>query len=843
VVDGLPTLSSGKVDRNRLPAPREREKKARAVQTFKSPFEQKIVEHWQPLFEPLTVSPHDDFFVDLGGHSLLAATMVSRLRKDADFSDLSVSDVYAFPTAERLAAELQARREKAKARQTSKVAGATSDSKGEPHRPPRLRHAICTLAQTIALYPIVAIYGVQWLAPYVVYCWLADAGETLWTAAGAAIVVMLGILPAALLLSIVLKWTILGRFKAGEYPIWGWYFFRWWFITHIIGSIPVDFLAGTPLLGWYYRLMGAKIGSGVYFGTDAVGTFDLLTIGDDASVGQDASLLGYTMEDGKLKIGPIVVGDRCFIGARAMLCPNTTMDDDARLGELSLLPSGKRIPQGERWIGSPARPLTAAESEHLPAVATPVEHSGWLHHTVFGLLYAIGVLLLPTSYLMAILPGLAILNYMGRALGDWYLLASPLVAISFVVLLCLEIAAVKWILLGRVLPGRYRLESWFYLRKWFVDQLMDISLDMLGPLYATLYLAPWYRLLGAKVGKNAEISTACATSPDLLTLGDGSFIADCVSLGVARVDRGAITILPTCIGTQAFIGNSALVPGGTAIGNDVLIGVQSAVPLASPGAQQHSTSWLGSPAIFLPQRQVNTAFSAESTYKPTRRLYCIRGFIEFFRIILPVTCFVVLTCWLIGIMAWMRFEFSLAWTIALFPALYIAAGVGSILIVIAAKWILMGRYVPSEKPLWSTFVWRTELLTALHENMANPFLVECLACTEWLCWFLRLLGAKIGRRVCLETTQFTEFDLVTVGDDAALNLDCTVQTHLFEDRVMKMSTVEIGPRCSVGAGSVVLYDSRLEEGSSLNDLSLVMKGESLPADTRWEGAPARPATA
>ena len=45
--------------------------------------------------------------------------------------------------------------------------------------------------------------------------------------------------------------------------------------------------------------------------------------------------------------------------------------------------------------------------------------------------------------------------------------------------------------------------------------------------------------------------------------------------------------------------------------------------------------------------------------------------------------------------------------------------------------------------------------------------------------------------------------------------------------------------CTVGPRSVVLYDSSLEEGSALDGLSLVMKGESLPAGTSWRGVPAR----
>ena len=136
-------------------------------------------------------------------------------------------------------------------------------------------------------------------------------------------------------------------------------------------------------------------------------------------------------------------------------------------------------------------------------------------------------------------------------------------------------------------------------------------------------------------------------------------------------------------------------------------------------------------------------------------------------------------------------------------------------------------------------MWRNELLNALHEHLAEPFLIGALSGTPFVCWYFRLLGAKIGRRVYMETTDLSEFDLAIIGDEANLNADCTIQTHLFEDRVMKMSTVEIAARCNVGAGSLVLYDTCMEEGSALGDLSLLMKGEVLPAGSRWEGVPAR----
>jgi len=98
---------------------------------------------------------------------------------------------------------------------------------------------------------------------------------------------------------------------------------------------------------------------------------------------------------------------------------------------------------------------------------------------------------------------------------------------------------------------------------------------------------------------------------------------------------------------------------------------------------------------------------------------------------------------------------------------------------------------------------------------------------------------RVGRRCYIDSTWFTEFDLVELGDECALNENANLQTHLFEDRVIKMGTVRVGERCAVGAMSTALYDTRMEPGSSLGDLSLLMKGERLPAGTRWVGIPAR----
>jgi carbonic anhydrase/acetyltransferase-like protein (isoleucine patch superfamily) len=55
-----------------------------------------------------------------------------------------------------------------------------------------------------------------------------------------------------------------------------------------------------------------------------------------------------------------------------------------------------------------------------------------------------------------------------------------------------------------------------------------------------------------------------------------------------------------------------------------------------------------------------------------------------------------------------------------------------------------------------------------------------------------------------------------------------------------MSHVHIGRECVVGHSSIVLYDTHLEPGAQLHSLSLLMKGETLPTGTHWQGIPAQP---
>jgi len=121
----------------------------------------------------------------------------------------------------------------------------------------------------------------------------------------------------------------------------------------------------------------------------------------------------------------------------------------------------------------------------------------------------------------------------------------------------------------------------------------------------------------------------------------------------------------------------------------------------------------------------------------------LRATIEFVRVIAPSTGFIVLTSLLFSSLLLLRDYFSLTQTLLFLPFLYIGCGFAAALFTIIAKWLLVGRYRPGERPLWSSFVWRNELVNALHEHLAEPFLVGALTGTPFACWYFRLLGLSV----------------------------------------------------------------------------------------------------
>jgi non-ribosomal peptide synthetase-like protein len=349
----------------------------------------------------------------------------------------------------------------------------------------------------------------------------------------------------------------------------------------------------------------------------------------------------------------------------------------------------------------------------------------------------------------------------------------------------------------------------------------------------------WYRLMGARIGKDSEISTNLSGRYDLVEIGEKCFIADEVVLGDEDMRRGWMYLRKVKTGSRVFIGNDAVVPPGAEIPSGALIGIKSKPPANSELSE--GDTWFGSPPMKLPVRQTFDGGGSAWTYQPPFWKKAARAAYEAVNVSLPTMLFITFGTWAVESFGQKLIDGEYGAVFWLFVLCSTLISFGMTLVVVAVKWLTMGRYEPQVKPMWSFWAMRTEACAVLYWGLAGKILLEHLRGTPFLPWALRLFGAKFGKGVFMDMTDITEFDCVRVGDYAALNMVAALQTHLYEDRVMKVGRVEVGRGVTIGAGSTVLYDTHVGDYARLGPLTVVMKGESIPAHSEWVGAPAEPA--
>ncbi len=109
--------------------------------------------------------------------------------------------------------------------------------------------------------------------------------------------------------------------------------------------------------------------------------------------------------------------------------------------------------------------------------------------------------------------------------------------------------------------------------------------------------------------------------------------------------------------------------------------------------------------------------------------------------------------------------------------------------------------------------------------------------------YLRLLGAKIGKNVVIESrTTPVCTDLISIGDGTILRKDSMLLSHKARSNYIRTGGITIGKDVVVGEGSVIEADTVMEDRSQLGHASSLHVGQVIPEGKRYHGSPASPTT-
>ncbi len=142
-----------------------------------------------------------------------------------------------------------------------------------------------------------------------------------------------------------------------------------------------------------------------------------------------------------------------------------------------------------------------------------------------------------------------------------------------------------------------------------------------------------------------------------------------------------------------------------------------------------------------------------------------------------------------------------------------------------------------EYPMASFGSFKWVLVNGLVQLVANTFM-DFMILTPFITLFFRLMGAKVGRNVQINSKYCADLSLLELEDGAVIGGHATVIGHSFERGRLILRKVKVGKNAVVGLNSVVLPGCQIGDGALLAAGAVLQKNTIIEPRHVFFGVPA-----
>ncbi|XVF04642.1 hypothetical protein REPUB_Repub05bG0102300 [Reevesia pubescens] len=420
-----------------------------------------------------------------------------------------------------------------------------------------------------------------------------------------------------------------------------------------------------------------------------------------------------------------------------------------------------------------------------------------------------------------------------------YLAFAPLVWILCIALTCICIA----VLGNPFLRPNYGLihdtSIWSidFVKWWALYKVQQIASKVLAEhLRGTMFLNYWFEMLGARIGSSVLLDTVDITDPSLVSIGDGTVVAEGALIQSHEVKNGILSFQSIRIGRNSSVGPYAVIQKGSVLGEEAEVlplqkseggtplfrsaktnNVQKSTELSNATPNKTMSQFMGIYLVgFL------SSFSAAILYflyiwlsknPPSLQHFaflCISGALHWipFTVIAYVTMFASTTLNPAG--------FAISFAVA-----YLAHGLILSFLTCALTHLLTERQQSNQSHV-KIFL-RYRITIACHLRFA-----KLLSGTEAFCMYLRLLGAKVGQHCSIRAINpVSDPELVKIGAGVHLGDFSRIITGFYSRSGFVRRKVEVQDNSVVGSQSLVLPGSLVEQDVILGALSVAPESSLL----------------
>jgi acetyltransferase-like isoleucine patch superfamily enzyme len=106
-------------------------------------------------------------------------------------------------------------------------------------------------------------------------------------------------------------------------------------------------------------------------------------------------------------------------------------------------------------------------------------------------------------------------------------------------------------------------------------------------------------------------------------------------------------------------------------------------------------------------------------------------------------------------------------------------------------------------------------------------------------WYLRWMGARIGRDAVVNTHHIYDLDIIEIGDKTVIGANASILGHVGEKGRLVRQPVRIGKNCTVGQYANIFPGVTMGDNCHVGAMSLVPKGSTLDSNAIYGGVPVK----
>jgi len=657
----------------------------------------------------------------------------------------------------------------------------------------------------------------------------------------------------------VMKWIVIGKFKPGYYSVDGLYYFRWLFVHHLevfairwlLTTLP---FRCTFIFNCWLRMMGAQIGRNVVIDSLDIHEMCLLTIGPDVTIQNDAMLTGHTFIKIRNDCSDLEgrsVTTKSVSQKKALVLGKCWLKKGARLGPYSMVHPPLPRPNEGKYFGMctviegilPGYQTNSRLGQTIQMELNQKSATGkrdalvWTPAlTIIGQFEGIITLILlqcvafncvlAVMYRFFVPDEATFYTWIGRC----YLFFSPWpMGIPYAAI----VIAYKWLFIGKFKALEYsspRLDKYRWILRCLCQSRIHVAFEVGGA--SSEILNTFYRLMGMKIGWNAQVMPLNIVEYDLFTIGDNCAFGGQVMICCRTYDGRHE---PCSIGDYSAITNSAGMLAGSSIGTNCLVGNLTLLPpnFSVPDnskcvGTKFRDGFFIDPTVFSNIKEKRTISKFHSNLIALSHilgslLIDLVYYTEYIIIALVFCACQKVNLGKIGQMHLVHNPWKVFGGYLLILGTVIIATTVSTLTIITIKRCtpkLHGEH-KRDSILFVLFIW----LTKHQINMESWSYV--FNGTPIQSFFYRLLGGEVSLSSRLFMRFFADVDGLVVGEKSILTYDCYLEQHKKTAVTLEFEPLSILKNVIIGQRSIVLKNACVGNEAQLYPLSAIPPKETI----------------